>query len=897
MLSRIRSWLDSVLRRSKVEKEMASEMEFHLAVRRDDLIRRGLSPDEASRHARLEFGAVERYKEECRESLGLRLLDQLRGDLRYAWRQLGKTPTFTILAVAILAIGIGANTAIFSAIDAFLLRMLPVQQPEQLRRLEWAARKTGFFRSYDGDTKKNSAGERVAWSISYPVYKYLRDHTSTLSGLITFSSVQRINLTIRGHAELAGGQVVSGNYFSTLGSQTLLGRTLTPEDDQPGGISALAVLSYGFWQRMFGGDAQVLRQSFAVNGTPVVIVGVLPKNSCGISPYCPDVILPMAMEPVLYPGSDVLQKPDRWYLEAMGRLKPGVSEERARAEIELLMRQAILDYKPDREYDPPRVALIPGGQGLDRVRNTLEQPFRILAWAVGAVLVIACANIAGLLLARATARHREIGIRLAIGASRGRLVRQLLTESLLLSALGGAAGVLLAYLAGDSIARLFVTDPRPLAVEVALNFRVLAFSVAMCVATGLVFGLAPALRATRVDLVPMLKTSSATAERSRYRIGKALIAVQVALSLILAVGATVFVRTLINLNSEPIGFRPENLLVFQLNPTLNGYKEQRLLNFHEDVVRRLGQIPGVRSASMSRWGILSGGATRDGVTLPGQQKGVPVYIHYVSPRFFETIGFPLLAGRDIAWSDRETSQRVMVINETLAKQIFAGQNPVGRSVEMNGNDVEIVGLAGDTKFESLRRSVPATVYIPFRQNVQFSMTYVVRSETELQALVTAVRRVVESVDPNVPMYEVKTQVEQINDLIRRERLFAALLSGFAVLALVLACMGIYGTLAYLVTRRTPEIGLRQALGAKRADIVGLVLRESIAPVTVGVVIGVAGSLAAGKLVESILFGLKPQDPLALATASAILLGSAILAGWWPAHRASRIAPMAALRQE
>jgi predicted permease len=405
------------------------------------------------------------------------------------------------------------------------------------------------------------------------------------------------------------------------------------------------------------------------------------------------------------------------------------------------------------------------------------------------------------------------------------------------------------------------------------------------------------LRATRIDLLSMLKASGAPTDRSRYRIGKALIAVQVALSLILAVGSAMLVRTLINLSSEPIGFQPENLLVFQLNPTLSGYKEERLLNFHEEVVRRLGQIPGVRSASMSRWGILSGAATSDGINTAGQQKNVPVRIHYVSPRFFETVGFPLLAGRDIAWSDRGTSQRVMVINATLARQIFAGQNPVGRTVQMNGNDVEIVGMAGDTKFESLRRAVPATIYIPFRQNAQYSMTYVVRSETEPKALVAVVRRAVESVDPNVPMYEVKTQVEQINEVIRRERLFAALLSGFAVIALVLASMGIYGTLAYLVTRRTPEIAVRLALGAQRADVVGLVLRESIAPVLAGVVVGVAGSFAAGKLVESMLFGLKPQDPLALAAASAILLGSAILAGWWPARRASRIAPMAALRQE
>jgi predicted permease len=897
MWTRVRSWLASLMQRKRIERDMADEMEFHLAARTEDLIRRGLSREEASRQARLEFGAVEGYKEKCRESLGLRLVDELRADLRYSWRQLGKSPTFSILAVAILAIGIGANTAVFSAIDAVLLRMLPVKQPEQLRRLEWTARRTGFCRSYNGSSRPNAAGERLYWSISYPVYQYLRDHTSTFSGLITFSEFGRVGVTIRGHAELAGGQIVSGDYFTTLGANALFGRILAPEDDQPGGLSSVAVLSYAYWQRRFGGDAGVLGQTISVNGTPVVIVGVLPKGWCGVNPYwCPDLVLPMALQPVVFVGPDVLKKPDHWYFEVMGRLKVGVAEEHARAEMELLLQQAILGYQPRDEYDSPRVSLRPGGSGVDSLRYELSRPLTILAWAVGAVLLIACANLAGLLLARATARQREMGMRLALGAGRGRLIRQLLTESLLLSALGGGAGIVLAHLVGDSIARLFVRGDQPLGVEITLNLSVLAFSIGLCTLTGIAFGLAPALRATRVDLLSALKTAGASGDRLRFRLGKGLIAVQVALSLVLAVGSALFVRTVINLRSESLGFRPENLLVFQLNPTLNGYREQRLLNLHEEVVKRIAELPGVRSASMSRWGLLSGSRTSDGVNLPGQ-KGVNVDVHYVCPRFFETMGIPLLLGRDMAWTDRENSQRVMAINETLTKQLFPGQNPVGQTLQMGNKPVEIIGVAGDTKFDSLRAAVRPTVYVPFRQNAQFSMTYAVRSEVEPKALIAAVRRAVESVDRNVPLYEVRTQAERINESMRRERLFASLLSGFALLALALACLGIYGTLAYLVTRRTPEIGIRLALGAKPADVVSLVLRESTAPVMAGVVIGIAGSLAAGRLVESTLYGLRPRDPVTLLIAAAVLAGSALLAGWLPAHRASRIAPMEALRHE
>jgi predicted permease len=399
-----------------------------------------------------------------------------------------------------------------------------------------------------------------------------------------------------------------------------------------------------------------------------------------------------------------------------------------------------------------------------------------------------------------------------------------------------------------------------------------------------------------MDLMNTLKAAGSNMGRCRFRLGKALVSAQVGVSLVLVAGAALFIRTLINLQSVPLGFRPENLLVFQLDPTLNGYRDQRLLDFHETVLKRLDQIPGVRSASMSRWGLLSGSRTSDGVNAPGG-KDIPVNIHYVAPRFFETMGIPVTAGRDIAWTDRENAPLVMAINRALAAKLFPGLHPVGRTALYGGKQVQIVGVCGDTKFDSIRDAVRPTAYIPFRQNSQHSMTYVMRSDLEPRAIIPPARAAVEEVDRNVPMFEIRTQAQRIDETIRRERLFAALLSGFAAVAVLLACLGIYGTLAYLVARRTPEIGLRLALGAVPRSVISMVLRESMLPVMLGVALGVWGAASASQLVKSMLFGLKPNDPATVGAVAVLLVTSTLLAAWWPARRASRIEPSIALRHE
>ncbi|SPF37989.1 putative ABC efflux pump, inner membrane subunit [Candidatus Sulfopaludibacter sp. SbA4] len=886
-MARWRSFFRGLLERGQVEREMSQEMEFHLQARAEDLIRRGMTLPEALRQARIEFGGVERYKEEGRESRGLRLVDEVRADLRYAWRQLAKAPSFTLLAVAILAIGIGANTAVFSTVNAVMLAVLPVHDPGRLRHLEWSAKKDDFRKSYNGGGWVNSAGEHIRWSVSYPVFQYLRTHTTVFSELSTFGNSSQMNVTIQGHAELRQGLMVSGDFFRMLGTAAYRGRILSVEDAQPG-VSPVAVLSYGFWEHRLGAGAEALGQTILVNGAPASIVGVLPKGWCGIDPgACPDLFLPLA-------NMDAMRNPESWYYEVMGRLKPGVAEERARAETEALIDRAIATYRAAGSYEAPRIGLEPAAKGLNGLRSQLTDPLTVMSWAVGAILLIACANIAGLLGARSAARQREIGTRLALGAGRGRLIRQLLVESLLLAALGTLAGIALAYATGDSIVRLFLGD-RTLGISVAMNLRVLGVSAGLCFMTAILFGLLPALQATRLDTAAAMKGSGPAAERSRLVTAKGFIALQVAITLMLVLGSAVFLRTLINLYAEPLGFRPENLLTFQLNPTLNGYKDQRLLNFHEDVVRRLGAIPGVRSASMSRWGILSGSATRDSVNLPGQ-KPVPVMTHYVAPRFFETVGFSLLAGRDVEWSDREKSEPVLVINQALAQQLFGSESPLGRVVEVGGK-CTIVGVAANTKFDSLRRAAPPTVYVPFRQEREHSMTYVLRSAMEPKALVPAVRRVVESVDPNVPPYEVRTQTERIGEDVRKDRVFALLFTAFGSMALILASLGIYGTLAYQVARRTPEIGVRVALGASRGAVAAMMMREEAAPVAVGLLVGIGGALEAGKFVESMMFGLKPTDPVTVVGAAGALLLSAVAAGWLPARRAASITPMQALRYD
>jgi predicted permease len=895
------------VKRSRFEGQMSDEIRFHLESRIDHLVRSGLDRPEAERRARVEFGGVESYKEDCRQARGLRFLDELRADLRLTGRQMRRTPGFTGIALLILAIGIGANSAIFSLVDAVLLKMLPVRDPEQLRQLEWTGRRDGFVQGYDGSNSRTPAGETVGTSFAYPVYEHLRDHTETLDLFSFGGSTNQLNLSIRGRAELARGLVVSGNFFQVLGVEALLGRTIVPDDDRRGAASAVAVLSYSFWERAFGADPSVPGQTVAINGKPFVIAGVLPRVFGGLNPgTLIDVMLPLSWDEIAYASPSQLDNPRSWWFRVMGRLKPGAVEEQARAESEFLLHQAIAAQPPEEKYDPPRLALIAGGQGLESLRNNVRRPLLVLMAVAGMVLLIVCANIGGLLLTRATARRKEIGTRLALGAGRARLVRQLLTESLVLAALGGGAGVALAYGLRSFLPDLLTRAYGPVTLDMSLDARMLLFSIAVCVVAGVVFGLAPALSATRVELTPMLKQGPAAAAGPvRVRAGRALVVVQVSLSLVLLAGAGLFLRTVANLQSEVLGFRTENLLIFQLNATLNGYEDEELLEFYERVVRAVEAVPGVLSASASRHGLVSGSHTNSGIRIPGYQHpggGDPSSsFHFVAPKYFDTMGIALLAGRDIEWHDREGAPLVAAVNEAFARKYFEGSNPLGRVIELprrNGvESIEVIALVSDTKFSDIRGPAPHTMYVPFRQHFQHSMTFAVRGLGDPEPLIASLREAVEGIDPNVPLYGIRTQVEQVSQAMQQERLFAHLLVSFGGLALFLACLGLYGRLAYSVSGRIPEIGLRMALGAQRRDVAGMILRESLAPVALGIATGLGAAAAATQLIESLLFGIEPNDPLTLAGSVLVLAFCAAIAAWLPARRAARVDPMTALRYE
>jgi predicted permease len=884
-IARIRSLIRGLKNRSKVENEMAEEIRFHVEARANDLMGQGVSEREAYRRARVEFGSIEKYKEESRSARGLRFVDELRGDFRYAVRQLSRNKGFAATVILMLAVGIGANTVAFDQLNDNVIAKLPIHAPDDVRQVRYASTNGSFRRA--GNMYQRPDGSYLT-SFSYAAYQHVRDRSTSFSDLFLFGGPQVVNVGVPGKAESATAQLVSGNYFRGLGVLPVLGRTISPEDDKQGeASSSVAVLGYGFWQRVFAGDPGVVGRTIVVNGTPVVIVGVTPKAFAGLNrDWHIDLMLPMALQPLTNSGRDILHDAGNWTFLMFGRLRAGVGEERARFETETLLQSAVLASAPPTSYDPPKVSLVPMEKGF---RSFDVSSFVILsAGVVGFVLLISCANIAGLLLARATSRRLENGTRLALGASRGRVIRQLLTESMLLSGVGGGAGVLFAYILSDADA----------------NLRVLGFAGALTIATGVIFGLGPALRATRIDVVTMLKEKPAGSYRrpSRFVSGKTLVTVQVALSLILLVGAGLLLRTIFNLNSQKLGFSPENLLVFRMNPSLNGYSGERLRNFYEEALARIQAVRGVASASISRWGVLTQASGSEGVCVPGMAPA-DIGVHPIAPRYFESMGITVLAGRDIEWSDRENRPRVALVNEAFAKRFFNGRSPVGHSFDFfcsrdrQGISTEIIGLVSDVKYFSVKYPAPATVYFPYRQGNESWMTFAVRTTRDSAAVLPAIRNVFAGMDPNLPIYDVATQTEWIRRESTLERMVAFRLVLFAGIAVLLACSGIYGTLAYLVKLRTSEIGIRMAIGAEQRDITKMVLRESFLPVSLGIVLGIAGALGLTRFVTSMLFNVAPKDPLTIAVAASFLLVAACLAAFIPARRASRISPMVALKYE
>ena len=906
MWARLRSRARALLGRRRFEDDLNDELAFHLQARTDHWIAQGMDRSEAARRARLEFGSPDKHAEACRESRGLRLVDELAADLRYGLRQLRRAPAFTLVATLTLAIAIGANAAIFTLVDAVLIKTLPVAEPQQLRQLSWVAARnddTSLWNGiwYNGNSTPRGPSELAGTSFSYLTCDAIRRNTTVFSDVLCLGHIEQVNLGVGGRAVLGRGQLVSGNFFNALSPGLHIGRAIGPDDDRTG-QAPVAVLGYGFWERALGGDPRVLGRSLIVNGVSVTIVGVAARGFTGLQPgEVTDIFLPLVpLQPAFYSQPDMLASQRYWNWLVVGRLKGGADPEHALQESQQLLRQELM-ARPSlaTRIDMPRLELAAFDRGFDRLRESFGKPLRVLGLIVGAVLLIACANIAGLLLTRASARQREFATRLSLGAGHGRLVRQVLTESALLVGLGGALGLALAFALRHALPAALNDSPDPLMLDMSADVWLIVYSGAICAFTVLACGVLPALRAPRAGLRPAMAraASTNTTPAPRFWTGKALVAVQVTISLLLLVGAGLFVRTLSNLRGEALGFRADHLLLFEMNGTLNGYKDDRLQHLYDEVFAGVAAIPGVTSASVSRWGLLSGSATSDGVNVPGKKDAIHTAVHNVFPGYFKTMGVALLLGRDISDSDTATAPLVAVVNRALAAKAFGTEPAVGRMLQVGDKTLTVVGVAADVRFDDIRAQPQPTIYIPFRQHGQHVATFALRTAGNPTDLIPVVEKTIARIAPDVPPYNVRTQEQQIEDAVRRERLFASLVSGFAVVGALLACLGIYGTLAYSVTRRTSEIGLRVALGARSASVVWLILRESVWPVVAGLVAGLAGALALTRLIESMLFGLTPQDPITYGIAATLLLASAIVAAWIPSRRAAQLDPMTVLRFE
>jgi predicted permease len=916
LLSRMSSWWRAAGDRGRLEAEMDAELADHLDRRVADLVRGGLALEEAERRARVEMGSTVVSKEQMRASLGLRWSDELIADLRYAMRLLKKSPGFTLIAVGSLALGIGANTAIFTVAQHMLLDKLNVAHPDELKMFYWSEGKDGVAQEQWGEWDNLPDGAQVGSSFTYPVYEQLRRDNKSLADVFAFKNYGRMTVTIRGDAEAAETEMVSGNYYSTLGVQPQLGRGIQESDDGEMGSGPVVVISDRLWTNRFGRAADVLGKSILVNATPMTIVGVNPPGFTGAysAQGTPDIFLPFSMQPIVAPqdmGSEnapsLLQSKSMWWVLVMGRAKPGVNAATAEAELNVAMNAAVratMPVKSDNQL--PRLLLRDGNRGQNPNAEDLEKPVVVLMALSGLVLLLACANLANLLLARVGARRREMSVRLALGAGRWRILRQTMTESLLLSVMGGAAGLLLAWAMRNALPRMLADSWEP-ALEAKFSWPIFLFAAAVSIATGFVFGLGPAWHATRVQVNASLKDSGQTVTHRRRGLGgKAIVALQVALSMVLVTGAGLFVRTLMRLESEGLGIRSHNLLLFSVELPETRYPKAASTPVLQRLEERVTAVPGVEAATLTYVPLISGNAEGHTFIPQGQQRkaeGNPsALVNRVGANFFSTYGIRIVAGRGFDGRDTQSSRKVTVVNESLAKKYFPNGNPVGKTFE-EGVDhpitYEIVGVCTDAKYYRVRKDAEPTYYAPYSQmdDGLHEATFAIRTSLAGEAILPALRDAVRHVDPNLPMLDVRTQDEQIAANLRQERIFAGLTSGFGVLALALACVGVYGVMAYSVSRRTSEIGIRLALGAARRQVLAMVLREASWLSAVGIGAGLAAALLLARVVKSMLYGIAPDDPLTLVGGALVLMGAALAAGWIPARRAAGVEPMVALRHE
>ena len=904
-----RLWLQlqTLFRRERAAQQLDDELQFHLEQQIAENVAAGMSEKEARLAAVRTFGNTTALKEETRDTWGWITLEQIAQDLRYGFRSLRKSPLFTVVAVLTLAFGIGANTAIFSLMDQVLLELLPVKHPEQLVVVV----ERGIL--FGGSWGKND--------ISYPMYRDFRDGNQVFSGMFCRYPTD-VSLGYGDRTDRVEAELVSGSYFPVLGVTAVIGRTLTPDDDRVPGGHPVAMLSYSFWQNRFSADPSIVGKQIVLNGYTFTVIGVSQAGFDGVElGYKSKLFIPMMMQLQMTPLSDRLEERRLSWVTAFGRLKPGVDIARAKASLQPLMHNSLevevqqpaaqhySDY--DRaQFLKNSVDVLPGSQGWSGLREHMYAPLWVLAALSGAVLLLACANLANLLLARATTREREMALRLAIGAGRRRIIRLLLVESLLLAVIGTAVGLSLAFLADRVLlATYFPADSAgDFPISSVPDARVLVFALGVMLFTVLAFGLAPAIQSSQADVAPNLKDRAGSgAGGKQVLLRKVLVSGQMALALLLLIGATLFLRTLANLQNSGPGYSTEHLMAFTIDPSLSGYVDDRAKDFFRRLNDDLQALPGVTSVGLSTMPMLQGYGWSNPVIAegyssdPGQEQ--PAICDMISPKLFATLGVPIVAGRDFTVLD---TRPVAIINETLARKYFAGRNPVGLHIGMVDDrtatpdtlNLEVIGVVKDLKYKNLRDPAPPQVYFPYwhDEKARF-MTFYLRTQADPQQLAQGVREQVRRLDPNIPVVDLRTIDEQIGLSLKAERLVASLSGAFGVLATALAVIGLYGVMAYIVARRRREIGLRVALGALQRDVIWMVMRQVAFLSCAGLAIGALLAFALGSLVRSQLYGLQPHDPLAFVSAGLVLAVAAGMAGLIPSWRASRVDPMHALRHE
>lgn len=907
--------LRSLFRRTHVEAELSEEFQYHLERLIEVLTAQGMSSEDARYASLRAMSGLEQQKEKCRETRGISVIEDLLADVRYALRSFRKTPSLAAVIVASLALGIGANTAIFSVIDAVSLKLLPVRDPQQLVLLNWYATKwpEPFVEDVEGSGGQDAGGIMSSFSFSSYAYAELKKQNDVFDDTFAFAANDEdVNIELNGRADSAHLQAVSGDFFNGLGVSPSLGRAILPDDDSES-ASPVAMVSQAFWHKHFGGDTGVSGKTIAINGESVTIVGVAPPEFFGIVPGTAiDIFVPLGLYTRqwsrLYPEA-ALTSPKTWWLGVVGRLKPAITPMKASSELQVILDRVLrASVSAPKDAVVPTLKLTDAGRGLNQLREKFSTSLLLMMGMVALVLLIACANVAGLLMARATARQREIAVRLSLGASRGRVIRQLLTESVMLGILGGLAGLLVSLWVSSTLVSLLGTGSNPVYLSAPLDVRVLTFTAAISILSGVLFGLVPAMAATRVNVAPVLKESATqlSSGGNRFRLGKSLVAGQVALSLLLLIAAGLLLRTLNQLQRVNLGFDRQALLTFKVRPGLNGYKDARLAGYYQELQRRIHSVAGVRSVTFTQHGPIASGMSSNspeipGYTAPGTQ--VDVYRHLVGPEYFQTLNIPIVLGRAVTNHDTQTSTKSLVVNETLVRKYLHGDNPLGKHMVYGKNGrmgaFEIVGVAKDVKYGTIRDDAPPTAYWPYLQStlVPGQMTYLVRTQGEPASIANSVRQICLDLDKDVPVVKMQTEEEVIGSSLFLERTFALLSGSFGTLALLLACVGLYGTVAYSVARRTHELGVRMALGAHRGRILRMILSEISRVVVVGIVIGLPIALATAKLLKHQLYGLSPHDPLTIVSASVAILGVTLLAGYLPARRASHVEPMVALRCE